>query len=203
MKDIRKLSNYEEPLIEGEGSREAGEEPEIVLAPAEEAVHRADTQNTEPISKTLEVLRKAEEKNKKDRNGRHVLGEILSLRTADSKSYELTGGIQRIEYYPAPVHCYREESQSFEEIEASISEDETGECYQTEKHNFTAKFSRDAAEEALFTMEKGMYRIAVKAKRSKRAAEQQIRPRLSSPAKGSVPKRGSFCERCVAFRGRG
>lgn len=79
MKDIRKLSNYEEPLIEGEGSREAGEEPEIVLAPAEEAVHRADTQNTEPISKTLEVLRKAEEKNKKDRNGRHVLGEILEL----------------------------------------------------------------------------------------------------------------------------
>ena len=95
MKDIRKLSNYEEPLIEGEGSREAGEEPEIVLAPAEEAVHRADTQNTEPISKTLEVLRKAEEKNKKDRNGRHVLGEILSLRTADSKSYELTGGIKQ------------------------------------------------------------------------------------------------------------
>ena len=192
MKDIRKLSNYEEPLIEGEGSREAGEEPEIVLAPAEEAVHRADTQNTEQISKTLEVLRKAEEKNKKDRNGRHVLGEILSLRTADSKSYELTGGIQRIEYYPAPVHCYREESQSFEEIEASISEDETGECYQTEKHNFTAKFSRDAAEEALFTMEKGMYRIAVKAKRSKRAAEQQIRPRLSSPRKEAFQNVAAF-----------
>ena len=45
-----------------------------------------------------------------------MIGEIASLRTADTKVYELTSWIQRTKYYLVPVHCYNEETGSYGEV---------------------------------------------------------------------------------------
>lgn len=88
-----------------------------------------------------------------------MIGEIASLRTADTKVYELTSWIQRTKYYLVPVHCYNEETGSYGEV---LQDGETPVYSEIQP--------RRARRRPCLLWKKGCTKITVKAKRSKKAA---------------------------------
>ncbi|MBO5856891.1 MAG: hypothetical protein J6Q87_01430, partial [Clostridia bacterium] len=126
-------------------------------------------------------------KKRKDRNNDRVVGEITTLRKGNSKSYELSNGIRRTEYYPAEIHCFNDDTQNFEETDLSIYEDE-GDYFTSGKHNFKAKFSRNASDDELFTLQKGMHKVSFKAKRTRKNAEKKLEAKLSKKRRETFEK---------------
>lgn len=107
------------------------------------------------------------------------VNEIQELRGANRKVFRMSDGTEQAVFYPTPVHVYDDETHSFKEVENTLVEEEDGRHFVCGKNNFVAKFSREEENDELFSVESGMHRITVSAKKVRKQKN-----------KGVVPKRG-------------
>ena len=107
------------------------------------------------------------------------VNEIQELRGANRKVFRMSDGTEQAVFYPTSVHVYDDETHSFKEVENTLVEEEDGRHFVCGKNNFVAKFSREEENDELFSVESGMHRITVSAKKVRKQKN-----------KGVVPKRG-------------
>ena len=94
--------------------------------------------------------------------------EIRTRRGKDRKVFSLGDGMTQAVFYPSPVHVFDDETRAFEEAESKLTEESDGKHFVCKKHEFVAKFSREEENDELFSMEQGMHRVTVYARKSKK-----------------------------------
>ena len=93
------------------------------------------------------------------------VNEIQELRGANRKVYRMSDGTEQAVFYPTPVHVFDDETQGFKEVDNTLAEEEDGRHLVCGKNNFVAKFSREEENDELFSIESGMHRVTVSAKK--------------------------------------
>ena len=92
--------------------------------------------------------------------------EVPELRDKNKNVFNLSDGTQQAVFYPHDIHFFDDETQSYQEIENVIVEENDGKHFTCKNPHFTAKFSREENNNELFKIEHGMQRVTVLAKKS-------------------------------------
>lgn len=93
--------------------------------------------------------------------------EIRELRGANSKVFRMSDGSEQAVFYSENVHVFNEETQSFDEIDNTFTEENDGLHYRNGKNRFIARFSKDKNSDELFSVEKGVHGITVHTMKTK------------------------------------
>ena len=147
---------------------------EIYLAP------ETDTSEAVVLNKPIE------EKNEKDvsvkvqqkpkKNVR--VSEILDLRESNRKVYRMSDGTEQAVFYPETVHVFDEDTKIFDEVDNTIIEEEDGRHFVNGKNHFVAKFSKEEENDELFTIESGMHRVTVSARKNSKQRNKGVKPQI-------------------------
>ena len=117
------------------------------------------------ISDTVEAeVVPAEEKARKCEK----VSEILELRSENKKVFRMSDGTEQAEFYPNAVHLLDEETGEYIEPDNTLELEADGKHYRNKKGRFAAKFNREENSDELFSVEKGMHKVSVFAKKSKK-----------------------------------
>ena len=161
-----------------------GAEEEIYLAPAETTPEEPETVTAESVTEeNVPGLRKAEPKP----NVR--LGEIPELRGENHKVFRMSDGTEQAVYYGQPVHVFNEETQTYDDADGTLSETADEKHYVGGKGRFTARFSREEDNDELFSIEKGMHRVTVSAKKTKKQKNKGVKPHIRKKDAGDFGKK--------------
>lgn len=152
---------------------------EIYLAPETTGLEKAASPDSArelagetPLSVVLEERPAAQERGI----------EICELRDQNRKVFRLNDGTEQAVFYPEAVHVFDEETQRFEEIDNTLTEEEDGRYIRNGKNGFMAKFSCEATTDELFSMEHGMHRVTIFSKKNKKRQQQGVIPKLHRKA---------------------
>lgn len=132
----------------------AKENEEIVLAlpekerAAENAVLMEDIRLEEPAEQITRV------------------NEIPELRGENRKVFRLSNGDEQAVFYCEPMHVFDESTDSFAEVDNALAEEADKRHYRSGRNRFVARFSREEENDELFSVEKGMCRVSVSAKKT-------------------------------------
>lgn len=111
--------------------------------------------------------------------------EVPELRDKNKKVFNLSDGTQQAVFYPHDIHFFDDETQSYQEIENVIVEENDGKHFTCKNPHFTAKFSREENNDELFKIEHGMQRVTVLAKKSHKQ-HKGIKPTLHKKPKHNI-----------------
>ena len=103
-------------------------------------------------------------------------GEIIGLRERNLKVFEMSDGCKQAVYYSEDVHSINDKKSLPEEIDCSLLLD--GQELINDKNNFIAHFSRDESNDELFSIESGMHKITVFAKKTQKQKNSGVIPNL-------------------------
>ena len=106
--------------------------------------------------------------------------EIYELRERNKKVFDIGNGCQQAIFYPSDIHVFNEETGVYEETDNSILEDLNSKHFVCGKNRFTAKFSREEDNDELFSIEKGMHRVTVCARKDKKHKNMGVIPALKN-----------------------
>lgn len=106
--------------------------------------------------------------------------EIYELRERNKKIFDIGNGCQQAIFYPSDIHVFNEETGVYEETDNSILEDLNSKHFVCGKNRFTAKFSREEDNDELFSIEKGMHRVTVCARKDKKHKNMGVIPALKN-----------------------
>lgn len=95
-----------------------------------------------------------------------TVNEIPELRDENKKVYRLSNGDEQAVFFAEAMHVYNEESETFEEVNTGLTEEEDKKHFVCGKNRFVAKFSRDTENDEIFSVEKGMCKVAFSAKKN-------------------------------------
>ncbi len=96
------------------------------------------------------------------------VSEILELRGENKKVFRMSDGTEQAEFYPNAVHLLDEETGEYIEPDNTLELEADGKHYRNKKGRFAAKFNREENSDELFSVEKGMHKVSVSAKKSKK-----------------------------------
>lgn len=148
---------------------------EIYIAPeinkSEDAEIMSENSSGETAFAGVPVL----EEEKAKRNIR--VGEILDLRKANCKVFRMSDGSEQAVFYPEAVHVFHEDTKTFDDIDTTIIPEEDGKHYIGGNHNFTARFRCEEENDELFSIESGMHKVCVSAKKNKKQKNKSVKPR--------------------------
>ena len=149
---------------------------EIYLAPeainAEENLPTQEEHSAQANSEDIVVA--AEEKPEKNVR----VSEILDLREGNRKVYRMKDGTKQAVFYPEMVHVFNEETQTFDDVEKTFIEEADGRHFVNGKGHFVARFSREQENDELFSIESGMHRVTVSAKKHAKQKNMGVMPKL-------------------------
>lgn len=111
--------------------------------------------------------------------------EVPELRDKNKKVFNLSDGTQQAVFYPHDIHFFDDETQSYQETENVIVEENDGKHFMCKNPHFTAKFSREENNDELFKIEHGMQRVTVLAKKSHKQ-HKGIKPTLHKKPKHNI-----------------
>ncbi len=140
---------------------------EIYLAP-EEPAEKVISDEIEAVH-TEEI--KLEEPEKSPR-----VKELLERRTEKCKVFSMSDGTEQAVFFAEDIHILNEDTQSFDEADNIITEDEDGKHFVGGYHKFKARFSREEDNDELFSIESGIHRVTVSAKKTKRELNKGVKP---------------------------
>ena len=147
---------------------------EIYLAPeTESSVELAlDEPIEESENEDVPVVVEAEPK----KNVR--VSEILDLRESNRKVYRMSDGTEQAVFYPETVHVFNDDTKNFDDVDNTIVEEEDGRHFVCGKNHFKARFSREEENDELFSIESGMHRVTVSAKKNKKHKNKGVKPKV-------------------------
>lgn len=144
--------------------------PETI--PSNEAVEENNGLLDEVTTEDVAVMVKAEPKT----NVR--MGEILDLREGNRKVYLMSDGSKQAVFYPETVHVFDEDINIFDDVDNTLAEEEDGRHFVSGKNRFKVRFSREEENDELFSIESGMHRVTVSAKKNSKQRSKRIKPRV-------------------------
>ena len=147
---------------------------EIYLAPeTESSVELAFDEPIEEIeNEDIPVMVEAEPK----KNVR--VSEILDLREGNRKVFRMSDGTEQAVFYPETVHVFNDDTKTFDDVDNTIVEEEDGRHFVCGKNHFKARFSREEENDELFSIESGMHRVTVSAKKNKKHKNHGVKPHV-------------------------
>lgn len=92
--------------------------------------------------------------------------ELKSLCTEYTKVYEKKGNIKRIMCYPAPQQYVSQDTHKLRKVKPDVQETQDGSEYVSVHNNYTARFNKSTQNEGLFSIQKGMYKVSMRAIRN-------------------------------------
>ena len=139
---------------------------EIYLAPEE--TNDADTSLLPDVSdsETLEVASEPDAMDKPRKIKR--IKEIPEQRAKNLKVFRMSDGTEQAVFSPSAIHVFDDETRSFEDVESTLTEDEDGRHFTCGKNHFVAKFSREDDNDDIFSIEQGMHKVTVCARKNKK-----------------------------------
>ena len=149
---------------------------ELYLAPEE-------TENLEVITLSDDNESKSPEEPSSDNTSRKSkkperLEEIIEKRGNNLKVFRMNDGTEQAVFSSSPIHVFDDESRTFEKIENTFTEDNDGRHFIGGKNNFIAKFSREDNNDDIFSIEKGMHKVTVCARKNKKNKNKGVKPIL-------------------------
>lgn len=158
---------------------------EIYLAPETASSEEAsviDEAFEEEINTDIPIAVDAEPK----KNVR--VGEIIELRESNRKVYRMSDGTEQAVFYPETVHVFNEGTKTFDDVDNTFAEGEDGRYYVSGKNHFTAKFSNETENDELFSIESGMHRVTVFAKKNNKHKNMGVKPRIHKKSRNDAEK---------------
>lgn len=105
-------------------------------------------------------------------------GEILELRDTNRKVFSMSDGTEQAVFYPEAVHVFNEDSGTFDDVDNTVAPAEDGKHFVGGKNHFKVHFSREEDSDELFSVETGMHRVTVSAKKNKKHKNKGVAPKL-------------------------
>lgn len=106
------------------------------------------------------------------------VGEILELRDDNRKVYRMSDGTEQAVFYPEPVHIFNKAAKTFEDVDNTLAEGEDGKYFISGRKHFVAKLSREEETDELFSIESGIHRVTVSAKKNRKQKNKGVKPGL-------------------------
>ena len=153
---------------------------ELYLAPEEtkdsEVIALSDT------SADLPSDHKASEKSTELKK----IEEIPELRGNNFKVFRINDGTEQAVFSPTAIHVFDDETHTFEDVETTLIEDEDGRHFTCGKNHFVAKFSREENNDDIFSIEQGMHKVTVCARKNKKNKNKGVKPYLRKNTKEGI-----------------
>ena len=133
-------------------------------------------------SGTVKSVTDASEKPKKPRR----IEEIPEQRGNNFKVFRMNDGTEQAVFSPSAIHVFDEEKHIFEDVENTLTEDEDGRHFTCGKNRFIAKFSREEDSDDIFSIEHGIHKVTVCARKNRKNKIKRAKPRLHRNPKDGI-----------------
>ena len=124
------------------------------------------------------------------------VGENVELRGENRKVYRMSDGTEQAVFYARPVHVFNSTTEMFDEVDGTLVEEEDGRHFVNGSNRFIAKFSREAENDELFSIESGMHCVTVSAKKNRKQRNKGVMPKLRKKSAEDFKKTD-----CLVFEG--
>ncbi len=159
---------------------------EIVLAPetirSDEVAAEDGVPHDEMVNEDVAVMVEAEPKQAVRVN------EILELRQSNRKVFRMSDGTEQAVFYPNPVHVFDKNTNTFDDADDSFVEEKDGRHFVSGKNHFKARFSCEEENDELFSLESGVHRVTVSAKKNSKQRNKGVKPLVHQKMAGGVKK---------------
>lgn len=112
--------------------------------------------------------------------------EIPEQRGDNVKVFRMNDGTEQAVFSPSAIHVFVDETRTFEDVESTFIEDEDGRHFTCGKNHFVAKFSREEDSDDIFSIEQGMHKVTVSAKKNKKNKNKGVKPHLNKSHKEGI-----------------
>ncbi len=106
------------------------------------------------------------------------VSEIPELRSEICKVFRMSDGTEQAVYYPETVHVLDDDTNTYDDVDNTLAPEEDGRHFVSGKNHFTARFSRENENDELFSIESGMHRVTVSAKKNSKQKNKGIMPKV-------------------------
>ena len=89
-------------------------------------------------------------------------------------------GTEQAIFYSKPIHVFNEETKMFDEVDKKVIEDDEHKHLVNGKNGFIAKFSQEENNDELFSIENGMHRVTVFARKNQKNKNKSVKPVVST-----------------------
>ena len=112
--------------------------------------------------------------------------EIPEQRGTHVKVFRMNDGTEQAVFSPTAIHVFDNETHTFEDVESTLIEDEDGRHFTCGKNHFVAKFSREDDNDDIFSIEQGMHKVTVSARKNKKNRNKGVKPHLHKKEKEGI-----------------
>ncbi len=112
--------------------------------------------------------------------------EISECRGSNFKVFSMSDGSKQAVFSPSAIHFFDDETHAFEDIENTLTEDEDGKHITCGKNRFVAKFSCEQDNDDIFSIEEGMHKITVYARKNRKNKKMGVKPNLRKNAEEGI-----------------
>ncbi|MGM9682677.1 MAG: hypothetical protein ACI3XQ_03675, partial [Eubacteriales bacterium] len=112
--------------------------------------------------------------------------EIPEMRGNNLKVFRMSNGTEQGVFSPSAIHVFDDETHTFEDVESTLTEDEDGRHFTCGKNHFVAKFSREEDNDDIFSIEQGMHKVTVCARKNKKNKNKGVSPNLHKNKKDGM-----------------
>ncbi len=161
---------------------------EIYLAP--EATEDSQI-NNEDSSDEIEATHIAEIESKGNMKSVRV-NELLDLRGENLKVFRMSDGSEQAVFFPEAVHVLSKDTKTYDDVDNTIIMEEDRRHYIGGGNRFKARFSCDDGNDELFSIESGMHRVTVSAKKNKKQLNKGVKPHMHKKSIDGVNKSDSL-----------
>lgn len=117
---------------------------------------------------------------------RKRIEEIPEQRGTNVKVFRMNDGTEQAVFSPSAIHVFDNETRTFEDVESTLIEDEDGRHFTCGKNHFVAKFSREEDNDDIFSIEQGMHKVTVSARKNKKNRNKGVKPHLHKNEKEGI-----------------
>ncbi|MBQ8407892.1 MAG: hypothetical protein IJY39_03420, partial [Clostridia bacterium] len=157
---------------------------ELYLAP-EGTKESDDVVLSDTSENELDAPNHIEDKSDKPKKLKRI-EEIPEKRGTNVKVFRMNDGTEQAVFSPSAIHVFDDETRTFEDVESTLTPDEDGRHFTCGKNHFVAKFSREEDNDDIFSIEQGMHKVTVSARKNKKNKNKGVKPRLHKNEKEGI-----------------
>ncbi len=106
------------------------------------------------------------------------VSEIPELREANRKVFRMSDGSEQAVFFPEAVHVLNKDTKTYDDVDNTITMEEDGRHFIGGKNHFKARFSCEDDNDELFSIESGMHRVTVSAKKNMKQKNKGVKPHV-------------------------